>query len=131
MKSRSVDIAIEAVNKTHFEIAEELETNKEFADMWQATLSITQKAMEYEATIRATYGWKEPIRYRDEIIGYKTVFHNPLTMFMLRAAMPEKYSFGGEVSDNDKVKRDVEKAYQRMFDAMPGMESVTSAASTL
>lgn len=130
-RSRSVDIALEAVHKNLFQIQHERKTNPQFAAMWDATLEALGEVLEHEAYIRAAYGWNEPVRYRDEIVHFKKIYSTSLTTFMLRATKPEKYSEKTDSGDSEAARKNLEQCFERMFTAVPGGAAVTSAVTSL
>ncbi len=54
--------------------------------------------LEAEAVRRAVEGVQEPVYYKGEVVGHVLKYSDPLLIFMLKGAKPEKYMDAGVVN---------------------------------
>ncbi|MBN2140393.1 MAG: hypothetical protein PHV85_05105 [Desulfovibrionaceae bacterium] len=71
------------------------DSDPEFAAAWVEALDEALDALEAEALRRAAKGVETPVFYQGRECGSVTRYSDALTMFMLRAHRPEKYSQAG------------------------------------
>ena len=90
--TRSVSEACKAIHRKRTDVYEFRRQNDEFRSLWND--AVEQNADDLESTClrKAIEGWQEPVFYRGERVGYKTVYSPPLMMFMLRCLKPDKYN---------------------------------------
>lgn len=63
----------------------------DFAEQWNEALEIAGDRFEAEAVRRAVDGVEEPITYKGEVTGYKTVYSDGLLAKLMDGAKPGKY----------------------------------------
>jgi len=63
----------------------------EFALSWENALKIAVSALEDEARRRAQEGFTEPVYHGGEMVGEVRKYSDTLTIFLLKAADPNKY----------------------------------------
>ena len=83
--------ACKAIGRSRSTVYEYRDRCPEFAEAWEDAREIAIYALETTAYQRALNGHKEPIYYNGEKVGERTVHHDKLLMFLLRAMRPEKY----------------------------------------
>lgn len=67
------------------------DTDAEFTAEWDAAAAIGTKALEDEATRRASAGYVEPVFYKGVQVAEVTKYSDTLLMFMLKARDPAKF----------------------------------------
>lgn len=67
------------------------QTDKAFAEAWDAAIDASTAVLEDEAIRRATQGTKRPIYQGKELVGHVTEYSNTLLIFMLKARRPDVY----------------------------------------
>lgn len=88
----SVTDACEAINAGRTAVYAWKKDDEAFARDWDAAVKFVDEALEDSALKRAIHGHQEPIVDKDgKIVGHRTKFETALTIFMLKARMPEKY----------------------------------------
>jgi len=65
--------------------------NRRFREEWDAAVELGTRALEDEATRRATVGWDEPVFYQGNQCGLVRKFSDTLLIFQLKARDPAKY----------------------------------------
>ena len=73
--------------------------NPEFAKRWEDVWKTSVYDLESSAMSRAINGWDEPLHFKGEIFAYKRVYSPALTIFMLKANMPDRYHLERQVAD--------------------------------
>jgi cytosine/adenosine deaminase-related metal-dependent hydrolase len=75
-----------------------LETVPGYRQAWEATKEEATQTLEDEASRRALKGVTEGVYYKGKPIGVKRTYSDAMMMFLLRAARPEKYRTGVELT---------------------------------
>ncbi len=98
-RSRSVAQAAERSCVTTTEVYEYRKNSEEFdqamKDVWRTLIY----DLEDNAMHRAAHGWDEPVFFKGEVVGSRRVFSTALSIFMLKANMPDKYHLERQVAD--------------------------------
>jgi hypothetical protein len=85
--SKSAEIA-EIDRSTHYEW---LNTDADYKEAFEQAHEVAGDRLEQEARRRAVEGVEEPVFYKGEEVGTIRKYSDPLLIFLLKGAKPEKY----------------------------------------
>jgi hypothetical protein len=95
------------------------ERDETFAQEWEEAARIGAMGLEDEARRRAYIGVDRPVYQTGKLVGVTREYSDPLLMFLLKGAMPDKYRERVSTEITGAHGGPIEHAYGRVIDVDP------------